>query len=707
MEAGRGRTATYYAAAAHNVSAGHAIAGYAIGAPSGQYGRSNSAGCATLGDAIPRHAIPRHAIPRHTTSRHTTSRHATSGRATSGHANIGRAAPGHARRRAKPALVMAGLAIVVAFLASGCGTSGAAAAERDGATFHSAFHAVPYAVRLVKTAVVNPPIPAPAAAGRATTSTTTAAPGATAASSLVIAPRTEASFTDNFNPFDSSAPLEQIGVTSYIYEPLLQYDELQLDQYYPWLAASWSFSSSGFTITFNLRSGVRWDDGSALTAADAAYTFNLLKDNPAINDGIPIVSAVASGPATFVLTLGRPGYAYLYDIARVPIVKTGYAAKAPVESYVDRAPDGTGPYVLAGRGGYSPAKVVLAARAKYWQGEAPVRQLVFPALADNTAVLSWLESGKLDWAGSELPEVAEDYVARDPKEDHYWAPAVDSIALEVNLALPGFDKLDVRQAISDAIDRVSLSKQAGGGIDAPVSTLSGLVLPTDAQFLEKSDSDDVDENGATGAVAALMRAAGYQMGPQGYWANARTGRLEVNIEDPSGTTLENVAAAVAQQLSASGFDASASAPPAAKWHSDLVDGTFEASVVTGTSGPSPFYMYQGWLDASLVSGGRATSGDYERFSATTMPGVAPAVASDLQSFTNSLSDSPGALAAVSSLAAIVARELPVVPLLYGGAWGEFSSRHMTGWPSSQNPYEPATPRGAFAEYTVLQLSPVT
>ncbi|HXR23179.1 MAG TPA: ABC transporter substrate-binding protein, partial [Acidimicrobiales bacterium] len=178
-----------------------------------------------------------------------------------------------------------------------------------------------------------------------TTSTTVPAQGP----SLVIEPAVETALTGNFNPFDMSGPLGQMGVPWFIYEPLLEYNELQVDQYYPWLAESWSISTSGETITFDLRPRVKWADGTLLTAADVAYTFNLLKDNPDINDGIPIVSAIATNPTTFTLTLSEPGYSYLYNIARVPIVKSGYSMGANPATYVDTSPDGTGPYMLAKR----------------------------------------------------------------------------------------------------------------------------------------------------------------------------------------------------------------------------------------------------------------------------------------------------------------------------------------------------------------------
>ncbi len=232
----------------------------------------------------------------------------------------------------------------------------------------------------------------PSAAARTTlSSATSAAPVSDTAASvpanpapggtLVIAERLEQRLGNNFNPFDQTSTLSQIGALAFVYEPLLEYNELQVDRYYPWLAESWTFSLSGETITFDIRPGVTWADGSRLTASDVAYTFNLLKDYPDINAaGIPIVSAVAINPATFTLTLSQPGWTYLYDIAHLPIVKSGFAHGHDPAKYVVTMPDGTGPFRLAKTRDASPRELVLTARAGYWQpGEPPVGALAVPA----------------------------------------------------------------------------------------------------------------------------------------------------------------------------------------------------------------------------------------------------------------------------------------------------------------------------------------
>ena len=68
-------------------------------------------------------------------------------------------------------------------------------------------------------------------------------------------------------------------------------------QTHPWLATSYAWSNGGKTLTFDLRQGVKWSDGTPFTSADVAYTFNLIKSNAALNESaLPITSAVAEGP---------------------------------------------------------------------------------------------------------------------------------------------------------------------------------------------------------------------------------------------------------------------------------------------------------------------------------------------------------------------------------------------------------------------------
>ena len=101
-----------------------------------------------------------------------------------------------------------------------------------------------------------------------------------------------ATFTNDFNPF---SPSVQDPANGMIYEPLLFFDTAKAGTVEPWLATSYSWSNGGKSVTFQLRHGVKWNDGQPFTSADVAYNFNLRKSNPALNGfGLPIAGATAA-----------------------------------------------------------------------------------------------------------------------------------------------------------------------------------------------------------------------------------------------------------------------------------------------------------------------------------------------------------------------------------------------------------------------------
>ena len=106
----------------------------------------------------------------------------------------------------------------------------------------------------------------------------------------------ETSITQAFSPFAPTNATWGMGATGLIYEPLIQFDLAHPPTYYPFLATSFSWSNGGKAITFAIRQGVKWNNGTPLTPADVAFTFNLMKKNAAINlNGLTISSVTTSG----------------------------------------------------------------------------------------------------------------------------------------------------------------------------------------------------------------------------------------------------------------------------------------------------------------------------------------------------------------------------------------------------------------------------
>ena len=75
-----------------------------------------------------------------------------------------------------------------------------------------------------------------------------------------------------------STPAYQAGADSLIYEPLMDFNLANpAAKPYYMLATAYKWGNGGKSITFTIRQGVKFSDGSAMTPADVAFSFNLLK----------------------------------------------------------------------------------------------------------------------------------------------------------------------------------------------------------------------------------------------------------------------------------------------------------------------------------------------------------------------------------------------------------------------------------------------
>ena len=147
-------------------------------------------------------------------------------------------------------------------------------------------------------------------------------------------------------------------VLSSIYEPLVTLDRSMRPA--PALAVSWE-TPDLLTWVFRLRPGLRFHDGSPLTAEDVAASLRrLLTDEPlemrSYLSGVAEVTA--RGPDTVVVRTHRPNAQLASRLHFVLIVPRGSTA----ESLARRA-NGTGPYAVAG---WAPSSLTLQRSPSYW-----------------------------------------------------------------------------------------------------------------------------------------------------------------------------------------------------------------------------------------------------------------------------------------------------------------------------------------------------
>ena len=160
-----------------------------------------------------------------------------------------------------------------------------------------------------------------------------------------------------------------------------------------------------------------------MTAADVAFTFNLIKKVPAldVNSVWSVLSSVTQAGDNVVMTFKAPSVPYFYYIAdQVPIVPEHIWSKIsnPV-TYADSNPIGTGAYIVKP---CTPQNITYVANPDYWQpGEPKVAKVLYPAFTSNDPANTYLATGQAQWGSQFIPNIQAFYTSKSP-DNHYWFP---------------------------------------------------------------------------------------------------------------------------------------------------------------------------------------------------------------------------------------------------------------------------------------------
>ena len=548
---------------------------------------------------------------------------------------------------------------------------------------------------------------AAATAGLVSAAVLTAVPLATAASAsassrpLIMESSPETAITQDFNPFTLTAAPFGMGATGLIYEPLIQFDLAEPSVDYPWLATKWAWGDGGKSVTFTIRSGVKWDDGVAMTPKDVAFTYNLVKKNAAINLAGLDISTVSSSGNTVTLTFPTSQYTNLQQIAGVPILPEHiWSSVGNPAIYTDANPVGTGPYVVST---FTPEGFTLRANPYFWQKDQPkISEVEFPVYTSNTGALTALFAGQIDWTGNFIPGLQKNFVSKAPAYHHYWEAAGSTNALYPNLTKWPTNQLAVRQAISAAIDRTLIASEGEAGLEEPVLNSTGLTLPTYAAWSAPVKSMVNSATADAKAARSILEKAGYTLKGGYFYKDGQ--EVSLSVIDPAAyTDYADDDTIVAQELKAAGINATFDGLAVSVWNQDVSTGDFQLTMHWGNGGVTPYNGYDYWLNSSLASGNNAT-GDFERVANSSLDAdlVKLAGASTLSQQTADL----------VPLEDYVASNLPVIPTTTASDWFEYSSQYFVGWPTQADPYESGQPSGTnnnagsgTDEVVILHLSP--
>src|ERR1039458_6277217 len=525
----------------------------------------------------------------------------------------------------------------------------------------------------------------------------TAASGAN--STLTLENNTGVTFTDNFNPLDSGSFATQMSVRSLVYEPLFEFNSLKAGQSYPWLATKYAWSNSGKTLTFTIRTGVKWSDGTAFGPADVAATFNLVSSTPAANIwGLPALSSPATVSGnTVVLNYAQAEYSNIVGIAGTQLMLPANfgTVNSPAATAAVTNPIGTGPYTVSN---YSSTLVSYKANSNYWGGTPAAPQINVPSYASNTDAATALTSGQLDWAGNDIANVNKIFVNVNNATNHiYFAPG-STVTLEFNVSMWLLTIVAVRKAISAGVNRSALSIKGETGYEAPATSLSALILPSQASYLGSQYKNDIKSTNQPKTVKSIMTKAGFKKNKQGYYA-LKGKVVKFSIEDPiSYSDYYADIQLMSSELKSEGIDATVDGVQASAWYSDSAAGSFDSIVHWGNGGTDPYTQFDNWFDyTNSAAIGKTASADYGRYHNAAVQSLLTKLSATDPSNTAAVK------AATLPLEKIEATTLPIVPLLYGADWDEYSTANFTGFVTPANSYMDPSPGDPQLPYILMQL----
>lgn len=284
-----------------------------------------------------------------------------------------------------------------------------------------------------------------------------------ATQSLVIGVTTD---VDTLLPW-TATQFQAINVLQNLYGTLTELDDdLAV---VPGLAESWETSEDGLTVTFRLREGVTFADGSALDAQDVVASYASVMDEATAAVSAANFASVetveAADENTVVLTLSAPDAALPSKLA---VVTTAILPSDVDLEALESEPNGTGAFVFESR---TPNQsLTLTANPSYWDGEPELDTVEFRVIPDQSAIVSALQAGSVQMA------VFDDQLVTDTIGGSVTVTETAQLsyhALQINGRAEPLDDLDVRLAVSCAIDRQEVLDTAAlgaGEVTGPITS---------------------------------------------------------------------------------------------------------------------------------------------------------------------------------------------------------------------------------------------
>src|SRR6266436_4429782 len=245
-------------------------------------------------------------------------------------------------------------------------------------------------------------------------------------------------------------------------------------EFEPSLATSWKAISDS-TWEFKLRKGVKFHDGSTMTAEDVKYSFDRViepgqekKKSPQYGNIRAIKDVRIVNPDTIHLITDKPFPLLLERLVFFPIVPKKHIEKVGEEAFGSTAAVGTGPWKLVEwkRDQY----IKLEAFDQHWRGKPAFKYIVFRAIPEVATAVAELKTGGVDIIRNVNADLLPD-IKNHPQTGISTTPILRVHYISLDMRSAPFDKKTVRQAANYAIDKQSMIQKMMAGLGKQVATV--------------------------------------------------------------------------------------------------------------------------------------------------------------------------------------------------------------------------------------------
>jgi peptide/nickel transport system substrate-binding protein len=265
-----------------------------------------------------------------------------------------------------------------------------------------------------------------------------------------------------------------------VIERLCSWDEE--GNFVPVLAESWDVDTQGLTITWHLKEGIKFHDGTDFDAEALRWNYQLALDYSRLSDGQYVESLEVV--SKYVLTMHLTAFNWVmienYGVLMQPISPTAFQNSGATDeeriAWARTHAVGTGPFTVADF--QRDVVIKFVKNPNYWQEGLPYLDAIeLWFIPDPMVAAAKIEAGEADiwFAVSQVQNILD---LQDKGFQIVWGPGM-FVLLAMNSADPEsyFAIKEVREAIEYAINRPALADMLGQGLYEPLHQMASSTWP--------------------------------------------------------------------------------------------------------------------------------------------------------------------------------------------------------------------------------------